>query len=63
MDKFDLEERLIEFSILVIKITNEMPNLKAGHHLSGQLVRSGTSVSLNHGEAQGGESKKISFIK
>jgi len=58
MDKFDLEERLIEFSVLIIKITNEMPNSKAGHHLSGQLVRSGTSVSLNYGEAQGGESRK-----
>ncbi len=35
-----------------------MPNSKAGNHLSGQLVRSGTSVSLNYGEAQSAESKK-----
>lgn len=33
-----------------------MPNSKAGNHLSNQLVRSGTSVSLNYGEAQSGES-------
>ena len=26
MNKFDLEERLIEFSVLVIEITKEMPN-------------------------------------
>jgi len=58
MNKFDLEERLINFSVLIIEITNEIPNTKAGNHLSGQLVRSGTSVSLNYGEAQSGESRK-----
>ena len=58
MDKFDLEERLIEFSVLIIKIVNEMPSSKAGNHLAGQLVRTGTSVSLNYGEAQSGESRK-----
>ena len=58
MNKFDLEERLIEFSVLIIHIVNETPNSKAGNHLSGQLVRSGTSVALNYGEAQSAESKK-----
>ena len=58
MKKFDLEERLIEFSVLIIDIVKEMPNSKAGNHLSGQIVRSGTSVALNYGEAQSGESRK-----
>jgi len=58
MNKFDLEERLIDFSVLIIEIVNEVPNSKAGNHLSGQIVRSGTSVSLNYGEAQSAESKK-----
>ena len=58
MNKYDLEERLIEFSVLIIESVHEMPNLKAGNHLSGQLVRSGTSVSLNYGEAQSAESRK-----
>ena len=58
MEKYDLEERLIDFSVLIIEIVNEMPNTKAGNHLAGQLVRSGTSVSLNYGEAQGAESRK-----
>ncbi len=53
-----MEERLIDFSVLIIEIVNEMPNTLAGNHLSGQLVRSGTSVSLNYGEAQGGESRR-----
>ena len=58
MNKFDLEERLIDFSVLIIEITNEMPNTKAGNHLAGQLIRSGTSPALNYGEAQSGESRK-----
>lgn len=58
MNKYDLENRLIEFSVLIIGIVNEMPNSKAGNQLSGQLLRSGTSVSLNYGEAQSAESKK-----
>ena len=58
MNKSELEERLIAFSVLIIEIVNEMPNTKAGNHLSGQIVRSGTSVSLNYGEAQSGESRR-----
>jgi len=58
MNKYDLEERLIDFSVLIIEIVNETLNSKAGNHLSGQLVRSGTSVSLNYGEAQSAESKR-----
>lgn len=58
MNKFDLEDRLVEFSVLIIDIVNEMPNCKAGNHLSGQIVRSGTSVALNYGEAQSGESRR-----
>ena len=58
MDKFDLENRLIDFAVLVIDIVNELPNTKAGNHLADQLVRSGTSPALNYGEAQSGESRK-----
>ena len=58
MNKFDLEERLINFSVIIIGISNEIPNTRAGNHLSGQLIRSGTSASLNYGEAQSGESRK-----
>ena len=58
MNKKDLEERLINFAVLIIEIANELPNTKPGNHLSGQLVRSGTSSALNYGEAQSGESRK-----
>jgi four helix bundle protein len=58
MNKFDLEERLINFAVLIIEIVNDLPNTKAGNHLADQLVRSGTSPALNYGEAQSGESRK-----
>ena len=58
MNKFDLEERLIDFSVLIIEITKEMPSNYASNHLAKQLLRSGTSVSLNYGEAQSGESRR-----
>ena len=58
MVNYDLKERLIEFSVFMIEIVNETPNTKAGNHLSGQLLRSGTSVALNYGEAQSAESRR-----
>ncbi len=58
MRKFDLEERLIDFSVSIIELLKEIPNTYIGIHLSKQLARSGTSVSLNYGEAQASESKK-----
>ena len=58
MKKFDLEGRLIDFSVLIIEINREMPNTYASNHLAKQLLRSGTSVSLNYGEAQSGESRR-----
>ncbi|MBN2092266.1 four helix bundle protein [candidate division KSB1 bacterium] len=58
MNKNELEERLINFSVLIINIMDEMPDKKAGNHLSGQLIHSGTSPALNYDEAQGAESRK-----
>ncbi len=55
--KFDLEDRLIEFSVLIIKTTESLNNTKAGNHIAGQLVRSGTSPALQYGEAQSAESR------
>lgn len=55
--KFDLEDRLIEFAILTIKTTEKLNNSKAGNHIAGQLVRSGTSPALQYGEAQSAESR------
>jgi four helix bundle protein len=55
--KYDLEDRLIDFAVSVIEFIESLPNTKSANHLGGQLLRSGTSPSLNYGEARGGESK------
>jgi hypothetical protein len=39
----DLEDRLINFAVRVLNVTESLPNTKAGNHIAGQLVRSGTS--------------------
>ena len=55
--KFDLEERLIVFAVLIISISENLNNTRAGNHIGGQLVRSGTSPALHYGEAQSAESR------
>ncbi|HET8864175.1 MAG TPA: hypothetical protein VFM80_00670 [Gracilimonas sp.] len=42
MKSNELEERLIDFAVQIIELMNEIPKSKAGSHLSGQLLRSGT---------------------
>jgi four helix bundle protein len=54
---FNLEDRLIDFAVLIIEITENLNNTRAGNHISGQLVRSGTSPALQYGEAQSAESR------
>lgn len=55
--KFDLEERLIDFSVMISKIVDLLPGSRVGAYLSGQLVSSGISPALHYGEAQSAESK------
>ena len=56
--KFDLHERLIEFSILILKIVDNLPNNYAGVHFAKQLVRCGTAPAFHHAEAQSAESRR-----
>ena len=55
--KFDLEDRLIDFALLIIMISESLYKTPAGRHISGQIVRSGTSPALLYGEAQSAESR------
>jgi four helix bundle protein len=55
---YDLEERLLEFSVRIIKLVEQLPNTRTSNHVAGQLLRSGTSPYPNHGEAQAAESPK-----
>jgi four helix bundle protein len=55
--RFDLEERLLEFASAVIDLSEKLPNTRAGNHVAGQMLRSGTSPYPNHGEAEDAESR------
>ncbi len=54
----DIEERLIDFAVRIIKLCDNLPKTRAGNHTAGQLLRSGTAPAALYAEARGGESTK-----
>ena len=56
--KFDLEERLLDYAALIVRLTNRLPRTRSGNHIAKQLLRSGTAPLPNHGEAQAAESRE-----
>jgi four helix bundle protein len=56
--KFDPENRLLEFAAAIIDLSEALPPSRAGNHVAGQILRSGTSPYPNHGEAEDGESRE-----
>ena len=58
---YDLEDRLIDFAIRIIRVVESLPKTKVGNHIAGPLIRSGTSPVPNYGEAQSAESR-LDFI-
>lgn len=54
----DIEERLIDFAVRVIRVCDELPDRAATRHIKSQLLRSGTAPAPNYGEARGAESSK-----
>jgi len=57
-DRYDLEERLLEYSARIVRLTEHMTRSPAGMHVAQQILRSGTSPLPNHGEAQAAESSR-----
>ena len=55
--QFELDERLIDFAVRIIRTAESLPKTRAGNHIAGQLIRSGTSPTPNYGEAQSAESR------
>jgi len=58
MKTFDLDERMINFSVNIIKLAEKLPKTPTGIYFSNQLIRSASSAALNYAEAQSGESRK-----
>jgi four helix bundle protein len=53
----ELEERLIDFAVRIVRLSARLPRTAAGKHIAGQILRSGTSPAPNYGEARGAESR------
>ena len=56
--QYDLEERLILFSVSVLNLVEKFSNSYTTKYLGNQLIRSATSPALNYGEAQAAESRR-----
>ena len=55
--KYDLEDRLVKFAIMILEVCDLLPNSKAGQNLEYQLSKSSTASALIYGEAQAAESR------
>jgi four helix bundle protein len=54
---YDLEERLIDFAVRILRLAEALPNTPSGNHIRGQIIRSGTSPAPNYAEARSAESR------
>ncbi len=55
--EYDLQDRFIDFAVRIIKLSEALPETKAGKHICSQILRSGTSPAPNYGESQSAESR------
>ena len=49
---------MLEYAARIIRLVETLPDARAGNHVAGQLLRSGTSPLPNHAEAQAAESRR-----
>ncbi len=55
--RYDLEDRLVKFAIIVVEICDLLPNTRAANNLEYQLSKSRTGPALMYGEVQAAESR------
>ena len=53
----ELAERLLDFSVRIIRLCSTLPKDSVGIHIGNQLLKCGTSPGANYEEARGAESK------
>jgi hypothetical protein len=56
--KYDLEDRLVDYTCRMIDVVEALPLTRTGNYISGQLIRSCHSPAFNYGEAQAGRIAK-----
>lgn len=54
----DIEERLIDFAVSIVKLSSNLPKDPAGKYIGGQVLRSGTATAAHYAEARGAESTR-----
>ena len=54
----ELNERLLDFAIRILRLVKALPKTQEGRHVSSQLLRAGTSPGANYEEACGAESHR-----
>ncbi|HRJ07399.1 MAG TPA: four helix bundle protein [Prosthecobacter sp.] len=52
-----MEERFLDFVGRICAVVEALPDTKTGRHISGQLIRCGTSPAPNYAEACAAESR------
>ncbi len=55
--KYDLEDRLVDYTCKMIDVVETLPSTRAGNYIAGQLIKSCHSPTFNYGEAQAAESR------
>ena len=53
----EIEKRLVGYAVSIVEISKTLDGSYASTCMANQIIRSGTSVALNYGEAQGAESR------
>ena len=53
----EMEERFLEFAARICALVEALPDTKTGRHISGQIIRCGTSPAPNYAEACAAESR------
>ena len=56
--EYDLEERLVDFAVIVCEIAERLPKTAVAKQVASQLIRSGTSAAPNYAEAHNAESRR-----
>lgn len=54
--KFDLQNRLVDFTVQCCDLAESLPKTRTGNYLADHLIRAGISPSLNYSEATSAES-------
>ena len=52
-----LQKRLILFAVEILSLSSRLPKTPQAGHIAKQILRSGTAVAANYGEARAAESR------